>query len=146
VELFFPPPEALRNSKRYTAGILSHFPFVIKSGKDASMCGAGGTSALGGLYTSRNWSTDQWNQRMRKTLRARPCVTSTSEVLFVKRPALMSLIMWSSKIYKHNTRHYQSSQDYFHRHSQMFNVLVLHDSPTQAHTPHVAKCRLQSRG
>lgn len=45
-----------------------------------------------------NWSTVQWNQRMRNTLKARPCVSSTSDVLSLKRPALISRIMWSSNI------------------------------------------------
>ncbi len=34
----------------------------------------------------------QWNQRMRKTRSASPCVTSTRLVLTEKRPALMSRI------------------------------------------------------
>lgn len=40
-------------------------------------------------------SSVQWNQRMRKTRSARPCVTRTRFVLLAKRPALMSRIMWS---------------------------------------------------
>jgi ribosomal protein L19E len=53
---------------------------------------------LGGLNTLRNSSTVQWNQRMRKMRRERPCVSSTSESCALKRPALMSRTMWSSKI------------------------------------------------
>jgi hypothetical protein len=54
--------------------------------------------ALGGLNTHMNWSTVQWNQRMRKMRSARPWVTSTREALSAKRPALMSRTRWSSKM------------------------------------------------